>query len=169
MIQSTLRHGHKRRGQTSDTYRTWLRIKRRCGRPNDKDFPLYGARGIKVCDHWNSSFDAFLADMGERPLGASIDRINFRGDYEPGNCRWADNTTQIRNRSNTVRLTLNGRTQTIQEWSEEIGIKYTTIRSRIGKGWPAEKVLLTGTREITRWNRPDWSDTAKDAKASERN
>jgi hypothetical protein len=156
MLQSTLRHGHKRRGHISDTYRTWMRIKRRCSQPNDKDYATYGARGIRVCERWHASFDAFLADMGERPQGTSIDRIDFRGHYEPGNCRWADITTQIRNRSNTVRLTLNGQTQTIQEWSEQTGIKYTTIRSRIRKGWPVEKILLAGTREFSRWNRPNW-------------
>jgi hypothetical protein len=117
-------------------------MKRRCSRPQDKDFILYGAKGIRVCDRWEASFEAFLLDMGERPEGMSIDRIDFRGSYEPGNCRWADSVTQIRNRSNTVRITHNGVTKTMAEWSEDLGIKYSTIRRRIQKGWSVEQMLM---------------------------
>ena len=83
-------HGHKRTGKASPTYKIWLGIKRRCTDKKSKDFPKYGAKGIRVSDEWSKSFVKFLADMGERPsLEHTIDRINPAGNYEASNCRWA--------------------------------------------------------------------------------
>lgn len=82
----------------SRTYYTWQCMKTRCYNINYREYHYYGGRGIRVCERWKNDFKAFLHDMGERPLGTTIDRINPDGNYEPGNCRWADNNTQARNK-----------------------------------------------------------------------
>ena len=93
-------HGQTRRGKHHPLYKVWAEMRRRCNdarRPKYKD---YGGRGIRVCERWEGveGFANFLADMGERPKGLTLDRIDNDGHYEPGNCRWATATEQRRNR-----------------------------------------------------------------------
>lgn len=83
-----------------DEYRAWNLMKRRCYNKNDDSYSLYGGRGIKVCERWKESFANFLEDMGKKPKGFSLDRIDADKDYSPENCRWADWWTQQRNRRN---------------------------------------------------------------------
>lgn len=99
--EKSTRHGM----HGTPTYGTWQAMMRRCHNPNAPTYKKYGLRGISVCSRWRESFGNFLADMGERPIGMTIDRINGAGNYEPGNCRWATCVQQSRNRS-FVRLTL---------------------------------------------------------------
>lgn len=93
-----LEHGHKRGPYASPTYRSWIAAKTRCSNPNRDDWQDYGGRGITMCPQWAGSFKVFLADMGERPEGTSLDRIDTNGNYEPGNCRWATPLEQRHNR-----------------------------------------------------------------------
>ena len=96
--QRGLKHGNARPGQVTREYNSWVEMIRRCTKSSRKDWKDYGGRGITVCDKWRESFQNFLNDMGERPEGTSIDRINNHGNYEPGNCRWATPLEQSSNR-----------------------------------------------------------------------
>src|SRR5262249_18282820 len=107
------------------------------------DYPNYGGRGIMVCDRWHT-FDNFLADMGEKPAAKSIDRIDNNKGYSPENCRWATLIEQANNKRSNVRLTFNGRTQSIKQWAMETGIPYKTLYYRIRySSWPVEEALST--------------------------
>lgn len=90
------RHGRARRAVYSGTYHSWEAMIQRCTNPKNVAYRHYGEIGVLVCERWRT-FDLFLEDMGERPDGLTIDRINPFGNYEPGNCRWADRATQSRN------------------------------------------------------------------------
>jgi hypothetical protein len=92
-----IRHGHARAGNHSPTHRSWRAAQTRCDNPKSRDWHLYGERGIKFSDHWRS-FDNFLADMGVRPDGMTLDREDPDGHYEPGNCRWATREEQAANK-----------------------------------------------------------------------
>ena len=95
------KHGHTHmEGRTSvpsPTYCSWAHMRQRCGNPRSNRWMLYGGRGITVCERWRK-FENFLADMGERPIGLTLDRIDSDGNYEPGNCRWATPKEQAINR-----------------------------------------------------------------------
>lgn len=124
-------------------HRVWIGMNSRCSNPKLANYANYGGRGIKVCERWKS-FENFVADMGIRPEGYSIDRINNDGDYEPSNCRWATTKQQLNNKRVNRILVLNGESRTIAEWSEKLGIGWYTIRSRVDRyGWTIEKALTT--------------------------
>lgn len=133
-----LRHGLS----NSPEHVAWQRMRGRCNNPKEASYIYYGARGIRVCDKWESSFEDFLSDVGLRPSPEhSLDRIDTNGHYEPGNVRWADRRTQATNTRYNHRVTLNGETLTIVEWSERIGIRSATISKRLQLGMSAEQAL----------------------------
>lgn len=136
-----LRHGDTRRGRTAVEHRTWSKMIARCENPNDPDYADYGGRGIVVCERWREDYVAFLADMGRRPAGHSIDRIDVDGNYEPGNCRWATKAVQARNKRNTRYVEWAGERRPLKEACEMVGIDYKLAHSRLQKGWPIERAL----------------------------
>ena len=125
------------------TYRIWKGLRDRCTNPKNKDFHNYGERGITVCDRWNHSFVLFLEDMGEAPLNMQIDRIDNDSGYTKENCRWATIEEQANNRRTCVMITFNNKTQSISDWSKEIGIERKTLEYRLRIGWDIEKALTT--------------------------
>jgi len=137
---SQYKHGHF----NTPTWRSWSAMKARCFRPTATAYDRYGGRGISVCERWRVNFENFLADMGERPHGTSLDRIDNDGDYEPGNCRWATPKQQTQNQrtaANAVMLTMWGETRCVSEWARTLGMDDATIAYRINAGWPVEKAL----------------------------
>lgn len=138
-MHGALRHGDARAGKEAPEWRLWHSIKRRCA-----DHPDYAGRGIRMCDEWQRSYEAFLKSVGRRPSAEySLDRIDVFGHYEPGNVRWATKKEQARNRRTNLFITANGERRTLAEWAERTGLKNTTIRSRIRKGWMPEAALGT--------------------------
>lgn len=116
----------------------------RCYNPHDIRYPLYGERGIKICDEW-STFEKFFqwAIQSGYADDLSIDRINVDGDYCPENCRWATNKEQAMNRRSTIMLEYNGKKQSITEWAEELNMPYKKLHKRIYSGWDVERALTT--------------------------
>ncbi|WP_192248478.1 hypothetical protein [Mesorhizobium caraganae] len=130
-------HGQSR----TPTYRIWQQMIQRCENPKAQAYHHYGERGISVCPEWHS-FKRFAADMGIRPKGYSIDRIDNDGNYQPDNCRWASTKQQLRNTRRNRIYEMHGRKQTIAEWAFDMGIKDSVLRSRLDVyGWPIEKAL----------------------------
>jgi hypothetical protein len=115
-------------------FNVWSAMVRRCHNPRDKSYWRYGARGISVCEEWRASFEAFLAHVGSRPPGLTLDRINTYGNYEPGNVRWASYKEQARNTRRNHLHTINGETRCLAEWCEILGEPWTTVKKRVAAG-----------------------------------
>lgn len=144
-VKRSTKHGNAPKTGPSGEYICWLSMKTRCEKEDSDKYHCYGGRGVRVCERWSNSFEAFLADMGPRPsLDYSLDRYpNNDGNYEPGNCRWATRFEQARNKRNTVNLTLEGQAMCLADWAKRIGIRRGTLRARINRGWTHEKALTT--------------------------
>lgn len=139
------KHGQTRVGanrKVSKTYNTHQLMIRRCEKTQHPDYYLYGGRGIKVCDRWRNSFEAFHEDMGDPPSEKhSIDRIDSNGNYEPGNCRWATAIEQANNTRTARCYTYAGKTLSITRWAKELGIDRNTLTRRLNKGIPFEEAI----------------------------
>lgn len=126
----------------SSEFAIWSGMRRRCVSVKDKDYHKYGGRGITVCERWLHSFANFYQDMGDRPFGTTLDRIDNNGNYCPENCRWATDKTQARNRRTNLLITFNGVTKTLAEWAEQYSLNWNTLRARImERGWSIERAL----------------------------
>lgn len=139
---------NSKRATHPKTYVAWLNAKTRCFNKNYNFYQCYGGRGITMCDRWRYSFKEFLDDMGEVPLGYTLDRIDNDGHYEPGNCRWSTQKEQQRNRGNNRWLTLDGVAKVAAEWAEQTGLSESVINRRIGLGWAHERILKTPCRVV---------------------
>jgi hypothetical protein len=123
-------------------YQSWRGMRYRCERPKDINYAKYGGRGIRVCERWQS-FSNFLADMGPRPPGASLDRINNDGDYEPSNCRWATASEQNINKPSVPKYEIDGEALSAAEWALRMGVPVRLISNRIWRGWDPREAILT--------------------------
>ena len=122
------------------TYETWHLMIKRCHNKKGSIYKNYNGRGICVCDRWRK-FENFVNDMGIRPEGRSLDRINNNGNYEPINCRWATPQEQANNSRRNKYLVAFGKKMTIAQWAREVGLSPSAINGRIKNKWPKDKAL----------------------------
>lgn len=127
-------------------YSVWKGMRGRCDNPNNQKYANYGGRGITICARW-SDFWKFYSDMGKRPEGCSIDRIDVNKGYSPDNCRWATVEMQENNRTTTRFVTIGKETKSIKQWADIYGISDTTVRDRIYRGWDLIKAIMTPARK----------------------
>lgn len=114
----------------SSEYKAWRAMTARCTIKSNASYANYGGRGIQVCERWKS-FENFYADMGDRPVGMTIDRFpDKNGNYEPGNCRWATREQQDTNKRTNIYVTWNGKTMTYSQWAKELGADPSVLRNR---------------------------------------
>lgn len=156
VITSNLTHGNskscgcrlhpKKHGMAhSKINQVWRAMRARCRNPNDAAYANYGGRGIKVCDRWED-FSKFLEDMGPRPDGYQIDRIDNDGDYEPSNCHWVRQVDNLNNKRTSRKLAWNGEILTVAQWAERTHIHQRTIHNRVFRsGWSVERALTVPT------------------------
>ena len=140
---SRRKHGYSHKERL---YNIWKHMRTRCNNANTKDYQNYGGRGIRVCDEWNEylPFREWALSHGYNEH-LTIDRIDNDGDYCPENCRWATNTTQVRNRRKTVKLSYNGETRALTEWCEIFGLNIKTCYNRLHNyGWTNPRDILFG-------------------------
>lgn len=135
-------HGHTVGYKTSSEYRSYHAMMQRCLNPNHDSYWKYGAKGITVCERWQESFENFLSDMGLKSKpNLTIDRIDGELGYFPTNCRWATYRQQNNNLKTNVILDYQGKSMTIHEWSDYLGVNYQAMRSRYRKGASVEEIL----------------------------
>lgn len=124
-------------------YNIWRKMKDRCNNPKSSSYRYYGAKGVRVCEEW-STFEGFYAWVQTTDYDdtLTIDRINYFGNYEPSNCRWATIKEQNNNTSKNHLITIGRETHTLQGWSEATGLHRSTIWSRLQHGWDTEDAVL---------------------------
>ena len=143
----TIATGHRSRkhgmSRTSE-YDAWCRMRDRCYNKDSKDYKWYGAKGIRVCRRWLTSFDNFLADMGKKPTRKlSIERKNSKKSYTPTNCVWDTQKEQVRNQDRVIKIHYQGKKRRLIEVCEELGLDTSSIRRRLRNGWTLNLALTT--------------------------
>lgn len=142
--KSMTKHGESR---GCSEYYSWRGMRRRCLNRTDKAFKYYGGRGIKICERWASSYEAFIQDMGRKPSPRhSIERKNNDGNYEPGNCVWALPIDQNNNRRGNHLLTVDGETLTVTQWARRVNLSDNIIFNRLRAGYSDIEAVKTPKR-----------------------
>lgn len=132
------------------TWHIWRDMRARCTNPKWWLYRYYGARGITVCDRWMASFKNFFDDMGRRPEGMQLDRIDNSKGYGPDNCRWATRAEQQRNTRQTRHITYQGQTQCLADWAKQAGMAPNALGSRLKLGWTMERAMTEPVRKHAR-------------------
>jgi len=140
---SDLKRSHEKR--STGAYASWAAMHTRCTNKKQQGWQAYGGRGISVAKEW-ASFEKFFEDMGDRPDGCSIGRIDNNLGYSPGNCRWESRLEQANNTRANRQISASGFTYTIAQWSRVSGIKLSTIRKRLQLGWPENHAVTIKPR-----------------------
>ena len=123
------------------TFTSWVQMRSRCRNPKDPYFHRYGGRGIRVCKRW-MRFENFVIDMGIRPSGKSLDRIDNEKNYSKTNCRWSTPREQASNKSTNRRISFNGETMILKDWARKLGIDNSTLWARVVKlKWPIDRAF----------------------------
>jgi hypothetical protein len=136
-------HGATLFGVKSPTWIAWCNMRHRCRDKNRPDFHRYGGRGIRVCKRWES-FSLFLSDMGEKPDGLTLERIDNDRGYSPSNCTWATRKQQRLNQGTRTHLVaFNGKAMSLKDWSRSVGLSYSCIFGRFKNGWSTRRMLTT--------------------------
>jgi hypothetical protein len=149
----TRTHGHTV-GKKSPGYISWAAMCQRCLNVKKDNYRHYGGRGITVCARWlhgedgKSGFECFLEDMGPRPDGHEIDRIDNNGDYEPSNCRWATRSMQLNNKRNNNRVTMAGEIHTVTEWCRDLGVTPNVLFNHLINQYISKQTFLDMTTRI---------------------
>lgn len=142
-------------------YAVWTAMKQRCYNPQEPAYKDYGARGITVCERWRSSVEKFAADMGERPAGGTLERVDVDGPYTPENCKWASTHEQQRNRRNNTRVILHGKQMVLTDACIALGAAGTHAYWYINKGMTAQEAV---DQLIQRKERRDAKNSSRPAK-----
>lgn len=145
------RFSKTKKNTDSPVYESWAGMKGRCLNPKDFYYHRYGGRGIKVCQRW-MAFSLFEEDMLPSWFsGATLERVENNGDYEPGNCKWATMKEQANNRCTSKFVTFNGKTMTVANWAVELGINYGLLSGRLNKrNWTVERAMTEPVRHFFR-------------------
>lgn len=156
-LPGTKNHGYASKGNHHPVYKKWRMMRKRCNDTSHDKYANYGGRGVRVCDEWDESFEAFLKwslENGWQP-GLEIDRYpNNDGNYEPGNCRYVTRKQQCRNYSRNITIEAFGESKILKEWSEDerCTVTYNTLFQRIKAGWNPEEALSTPKRGGAGWH-----------------
>lgn len=140
------KHSGKPNGSPTPEYVVWSLMRDRCNNNKNKSYKYYGGRGISVVEKWDD-FSVFLADMGPRPAGSTIDRIDTNKGYGPDNCRWATRKEQSRNRNYCIRVNWNGADRYLWELADEYGISVQIVHHRLHRKWTLNRAITQPLRK----------------------